>query len=286
MNSFNLNILTDRPDYFKNCFLSNSAVSFNKDLELGKLTVVDYFYYNTVDPELLKGNLLFFTEKLGGDFSDELLIKLKPDSFVSCSLSDLCERLEQRANFQDGNNFEGFKKVLSFDVKNTDQLKDILNKVSSLNFTSQNLRERFTLVMDELSSNTLYNAPTDKFGNPLFRKVLRSQKVELEGEQSVLVEVYESSDAFMIYCKDEYGSLFADTVKNFIFRKFVNIRRDGGGAGIGLSYVFNHCNSLYYQISIEKKTEVFARLLKVKRIKEFSESYKEFYIKEEGFLEL
>ncbi len=277
-----LNILTSREDKFTSAIGSEFNLVFNEDLDEHEFNIIDYEHCPDQDDDFIITNCMYFTDNVG-KIDKKKFGSIKPDFYVCSEFDHLNDRVKRFVDFASGNQIPKGKELISKYLTSTADLKALFDSVvNEIKFPADHVRDRFLLILDELSSNTLYNAPVDDNGIPLFRRTDRSEDVVLEDKTSVNVTVSEDDDAYHICCSDTYGSLFADTVKNYLFREIVAPQQREGGAGIGLSLIFENCNSLLYNIELNSKTEVTAVIRKFKKNKDHLLSYKEVFLTEKG----
>ncbi len=277
-----LNVLTSREDQFKSVLESDFSLVFNGDLDEHEFNLIDYEHCSEQDDDFIITNCVYFSSKVGL-LDKKSFGSIKPDFFLCCNFEDLNSHVKRFINFASGDSILNAKQVISKNLTSTADLK-ALHEVAmkDISFNADHVRDRFLLILDELSSNTLYNAPVDDNGIPLFRRTDRSEDVVLEDKESINVTISENDDELHICCSDTYGSLFADTVKNYLFREIVAPQQREGGAGIGLSLIFENCNSLLYNIELNERTEVTAVIKKFKKNKDHLLASKEVFLTEKG----
>lgn len=108
-------------------------------------------------------------------------------------------------------------------------------------------------VVDELSTNALYNAPVDADGRHLFAHYDRRSEIVLEPGREVLVRFAWDAHAFGLSAEDRYGSLRWQKVLGYMKKCFDGgerqIDQKQGGAGLGLYMSFNMVNQFVLNLA-------------------------------------
>ncbi|NUN04580.1 MAG: hypothetical protein HUU57_02350 [Bdellovibrio sp.] len=115
------------------------------------------------------------------------------------------------------------------------------------------------IVLDELISNALFNAPIDRHKKHLFKGRSRGEDFALPSGHSIIIQMASSPTHLMILVKDSFGSIDAGG----LLRRLRQIYSDNepptprvglGGAGLGLKMVLDRVESLYLMSVPEKYT--------------------------------
>jgi hypothetical protein len=119
-----------------------------------------------------------------------------------------------------------------------------------------------TLILDELLSNALYNAPTDDTGARYRGTEVRHGARPLIGNEQVKVRYACDARYFAIEVTDHFGSLDRRTILRCLAkaggRNPEKVSMATRGAGIGLATVYGTCNHLVFNLEPGKRTEVIA----------------------------
>lgn len=164
----------------------------------------------------------------------------------------------------------GIEKYLSIGVniqelKVSDSLRrgeinqSVCEYFSSLGIRKNSLSQ-VSLVLEEMLMNSIYDAPTDNFGNSLFNHLPRSERIELKDHQAALVRFGCDGLYFGVSVVDPFGSL-----KQMELIKYLKSVYDGqagiynsqkGGAGRGLHMIVENSDVSIFNVKKGKKTEV------------------------------
>ncbi|MCB9091585.1 MAG: hypothetical protein H6621_08880 [Halobacteriovoraceae bacterium] len=280
-----LNILTNRVEKFEKCLkTSKFELLFNESPDSNEYNLIDFENCPEFDDSFLVTKCAYFSDLLKG-INRSSFSRIKPDYYICSTFDELPFRVDDFLKFSS----EKFKidgsKVFESTINGSAEYRKLVSKFfADYKFHSQIFGDRARLVADEIISNSIYNSPVDESGNPLFRYVDRSEEVKLDEGKEILVKFIESDNAFVIQCKDSYGSLLSETVKNYLYKEIIKPEKRGGGAGIGISVVFQNSNAIFYNIELNSSTEVTVLLRKFKQNKDFEISSREVFINQDGDL--
>lgn len=112
------------------------------------------------------------------------------------------------------------------------------------------------LVADELISNAVHNAPVDEHGVHYRRELPRDRELPLHGRHRVRLRWGCDARYLAIEVTDQFGSLGQDAILQALARS--DVRRDGGGAGMGLALTYRSCDQLVFNLAPGSRTEVIA----------------------------
>ncbi len=148
--------------------------------------------------------------------------------------------------------------------------------------TQSRMVELFCTVVDELTTNAIYNAPIDEHGAERFSHLKRGEPVSLQRGEGI--EVVLSSDGRTLGCavSDPFGSLGANTIVDYLGRCFRRgddqISDRSGGAGLGLFTVYESCSQLVVNIDARRRTEMIGLIDIRGRFRDFAERPKSFNV--------
>lgn len=141
--------------------------------------------------------------------------------------------------------------------------------------TQSRLVELYATVVDELTTNALYNAPVDGAGVERFSHLRRGADVTLGDDEGI--EVVLCSDGQKLGCAvtDPFGSLGARTIVDYLGRCFRRqddqISDRSGGAGLGIFTVYEACSQLIVNIEAGERTEMIGLIDIRGRFRDFVE---------------
>ncbi len=148
-------------------------------------------------------------------------------------------------------------------------------------------------IADEMFTNAMYNAPTDRDLGHRFANRPRTERVGLEAGECVWISAAHNGSSIALACTDSFGSLDLNAFLRRIrdcYDKGVSgsIREIGGGAGIGSYTMYEMCSSFYVGVSPSRRTVFCCKLPLGRSFREIEDIPKSLHIgydaeeKEEG----
>lgn len=156
----------------------------------------------------------------------------------------------------------------------SDVIRDTLEKFEFENCFSA-IKDSLSQLINELLYNALFNAPTDKDGKQLFKEQDRKIDVNLDEENSAILKITNSESQICISVVDKYGSITKEVIDAHISKSEVSDKK--GGAGIGLSLIYNNSHELIFVVEPGVKTEVISVINKYKRYKKNMKHVRSFH---------
>lgn len=161
----------------------------------------------------------------------------------------------------------GFKKQ-SYSFTSSTQKESVITSVlNDLKAVDQGalVRDAANLIVDELFTNAIFNAPLDRDGFPLNAHRDRSESVTLQEGLAAEIFVASDEDWLLVGCTDPFGSFVHQRVIQRIhdcYQRGVGaaMRSSGGGAGIGCRMMFDLSASMYVGVAPGKQTTIVFRL--------------------------
>ena len=144
------------------------------------------------------------------------------------------------------------------------------------------LAEQFSLVVHELVTNALYNAPLDADGRPRHAHLPRSRDVKLRDGEEIVVTLRCDAQYLGVSIADSIGALSKEDTLGYLARCFrrgddqVNDGDDKAGAGLGLYLSFSSLSHLVINIAPTRRTEVIGLL-------DIRGSYRDFATRSKSF---
>ncbi|MBN2722756.1 MAG: hypothetical protein JXR95_01660 [Deltaproteobacteria bacterium] len=120
------------------------------------------------------------------------------------------------------------------------------------------VRESFAELSHEILMNAVYDAVTDENGNHIYAKD-RKADVQLEKHQYPLFSIGTDGNLLAVSVRDPFGGLRRKHVFGGLSRALVNqgmIDTEGGGAGLGMMYIYQHGIASFFTVKSEKMTEI------------------------------
>ncbi len=119
-------------------------------------------------------------------------------------------------------------------------------------------------VADELITNAVYDAPVDAAGTPMFRSHDRRRQVLLPVADRPTLRVARDPSHVAISVSDPFGSLRAATVRFYLAQGLGGgpdqVDPKEGGAGLGLTRVYEQVDRLTIKVRRGEATEVMAMI--------------------------
>lgn len=150
---------------------------------------------------------------------------------------------------------------------------------------SDRVVELVETVVDELSTNAIFNAPRDAGGQPRYAHLNRREAVALEKRELAELTFAFDGSYFAVAQRDPFGSLTRETVVTYLDRclKQTPDQQPGvGGAGMGLFRVYRAVSKLIFNIRPGELTEVIGLIDLRQSFKRFKQQPKSlhFFIEE------
>lgn len=124
--------------------------------------------------------------------------------------------------------------------------------------TPPKVQESFAELTHELLMNAVYDAPVDDQGNPLFAHD-RKQEVQLAPEHAVWFSIGTDGDTLAVSVRDPFGRLKRHHVFTGMHRALSangQLDTQGGGAGLGMMYIYQHGRASFFTVKPGISTEV------------------------------
>ena len=169
---------------------------------------------------------------------------------------------------------DGIEVKIQDSSKISDTIKDVLGKMEFENCFSQ-IKDSLSQLINELLYNALFNAPTDGEGDQQFRDQDRKEHVSLDEGKEATLKIYNTVDKIFTAVIDYYGSITKEVIDAHISKNEVSDK--SGGAGIGLSLIYNNSHELIFVVKPGEQTEVISVINKYKRFKQNMKHVRSFH---------
>jgi hypothetical protein len=117
-------------------------------------------------------------------------------------------------------------------------------------------------VLEEMLMNAIYDAPTNENGAPLFNRLQRTEKVQLEPNQQGAFSFATDGTLLAVSVEDPFGALSGMTILKYLDSCYNNrageFQVDKGGAGRGLHQIVENSSLVVFNVSPRRRTEVIA----------------------------
>ena len=169
---------------------------------------------------------------------------------------------------------DGIEVKIQDSSKISNTIKDVLGKMEFENCFSQ-IKDSLSQLINELLYNALFNAPTDGEGDQQFRDQDRKEHVFLDEGKEATLKIYNTVDKIFTAVIDYYGSITKEVIDAHISKNEVSDK--SGGAGIGLSLIYNNSHELIFVVKPGEQTEVISVINKYKRFKQNMKHVRSFH---------
>ncbi len=135
---------------------------------------------------------------------------------------------------------------------------DGINDFMAGNKSMSRLSENVMIIIDELFSNALYNAPADENGYPIFKAMDRHENVKYPGNKNSRIFAIHTDKDLFIGCVDPWGSIDRDHIVSIIHNAYSTgqVTEESKGAGLGLRMMLDRSRSLYIVSEHRERTLV------------------------------
>jgi len=167
-----------------------------------------------------------------------------------------------------------------YTFKSSENIDGVSNELLDRVFEDMGMQlSKIQLVLNELVTNAIYNAPVDANLRPKYKTTHRKENFELL--ESEFVEVTAALGGNMAYMtiKDQFGRLDRDTLTQYIARGFEigHSEEKDGGAGLGLFLIFSMSNQFIVKRKAGQWQEITIVIEHLKRNKNFQERISSFH---------
>lgn len=158
--------------------------------------------------------------------------------------------------------------------KISETIKETLGQMEFENCFSQ-IKDNLSQLINELLYNALFNAPTDDHGDQQFLEQDRKEHVSLDEGKEATLKIYNTEDKIFTSVVDHYGSITKEVIDSHISKN--EVLDKAGGAGIGLSLIYNNSHELIFVVEPGVQTEVISVISKYKRFKQNMKHVRSFH---------
>jgi len=152
---------------------------------------------------------------------------------------------------------------MSFDIAGSASRDDALDELQAF-FKDNGVRRRIVALLvdaaEELITNAVYDAPVDLEGRPLYASLDRRHSVELRPEHHSTLRAATDGSKAAVMVRDPFGALRMRTVRRYISKGLRGgadqIDTKQGGAGLGLTRIYEMSDQVIIRIAPGKATEV------------------------------
>ncbi len=282
-------------DYFPQAFehLNDSALkdliaqveafSFDKeelreDLDLSdRVGLGNHIQTSTFLKAFVKNKLSHIVQTSNDDLPYELfiasIIHKKPKLFLNNPLTIL--------NSQDSSSTAMRVWQENFNcTEHKERILESIHKFIGRHKSMNRLADNILIVIDELFSNALFNAPVDDSGYRIFKNMQRHEKVRYPGNKNAKIFAVHTSEDLFIGAVDPWGSVDRDGICQSLYHAYNErtVSENSKGAGFGLRMMLDRSRSLYLLSEIGKRSLVCCHMRLNISLKKVENVPKQFHI--------
>lgn len=161
-----------------------------------------------------------------------------------------------------------------------EKILDGIRKFISTNKSMERLSENILIIIDELFSNALFNAPVDDGGYRIFRNMPRDEKVKYPGNKNAKIFAINTDKDLFIGAIDPWGSIDRLGICKSMHRAYEvgRVAEDGKGAGFGMRMMLDRSRSLYLLCEAGQRSLVCCHMRLNISLKKIENVPKQFHI--------
>lgn len=131
-------------------------------------------------------------------------------------------------------------------TEHKDKILESIHKFIGRNKSMNRLSDNILIVIDELFSNALFNAPVDEGGYRIFKNMDRNEKVKYPGNKNAKIFAVHTANDLFIGAVDPWGSIDRTGICKSIYSAYTESKvAEGKGAGFGLRMMLDRARSVY-----------------------------------------
>lgn len=192
---------------------------------------------------------------------------------VRATLADRAFGLKQL--LKDGAKTQVLK--LKITTQKQDAVEAVKNYLLAAKFQSR-MAALIANAVDELLMNSMFDAPTDDLGRPLFNSTARTASIKLEEKHAVEMHVGYDGQYVAISAVDMFGSLDKNKLLAHISKVYADeeykVKTSVANAGLGLATVFRSGGSFFFVSEARVRTEVTVFFKRTDSFREFKDQFK------------
>ena len=132
--------------------------------------------------------------------------------------------------------------------------------------------------VDEILMNSIFDAPIDELGKPMYAQTPRSTVFELKGRQEVEMKVGFDGSYVAVTAVDHFGSLDKVKLMKHIAKIYTDeeykVKTSVAGAGLGLATVFQSGGSFFFVSESRTRTEVTVFFKRTESYRDFKDQFR------------
>jgi hypothetical protein len=175
--------------------------------------------------------------------------------------------------------------IRSFEVRKSADRDAIVDEAEALASSSGchgEIARGAATAAEELLTNALYDAPTDTGGKARHAHLERAVPVELSADEAIAFQLAYDGNRIGMSARDPFGSLTPEKVVEYLSRCFLRtsyeVPEEGGGAGLGLYFIFNLVQHFVINIAPGHMTEAIGLFQVSSSMRRFKTKTKSFNV--------
>ncbi|MEM7645743.1 MAG: hypothetical protein AAF203_02435 [Pseudomonadota bacterium] len=165
-------------------------------------------------------------------------------------------------------------------TEHKERVLDSIHKFIGKNKAMNRLADNILIVIDELFSNALFNAPVDDDGYRIFKNMQRNEKVRYPGNKNAKIFAVHTANDLFIGAVDPWGSIDRQGICESLFHAYKDrtVAEDSKGAGFGMRMMLDRSRSLYLLSEAGKRSLVCCHMRLNISLKKVENVPKQFHI--------
>jgi hypothetical protein len=164
-------------------------------------------------------------------------------------------------------------------TEHKEKVLESIHKFIGKNKSMNRLSDNILIIIDELFSNALFNAPVDDQGYRIFRNMERSEKVKYPGNKNAKIFAVHTANDLFIGAVDPWGSVERDNICQSLYHAYSEgTVAEGKGAGFGLRMMLDRSRSLYFLSELGKRSLICCHMRLNISLKKVENVPKQFHI--------
>ncbi len=141
-------------------------------------------------------------------------------------------------------------------TEHKERVMESIHKFIGRNKSMNRLSDNILIVIDELFSNALFNAPIDESGYRIFKNMHRNEHVRFPGNKNAKIFAVHTQNDLFIGAVDPWGSVDRDGICHSLYKAYNERKVDetSKGAGFGLRMMLDRSRSIYILCEKGKRT--------------------------------
>ncbi len=175
--------------------------------------------------------------------------------------------------------------IRTFEVRRSSERDAIVDEAEALASSSGchgEIARGAATAAEELLTNALYDAPTDLAGKARHASLPRAIPIELAAGEAIAFQLAFDGQRIGMSARDPFGSLTPERVVEYLSRCFLRtsyeVPEEGGGAGLGLYFIFNLVQHFVINIAPGKMTEAIGLFQVSSSMRRFKTKTKSFNV--------